>query len=86
MTDLPQAAIDAAVRELARAGWHGNPDGMARTALGAAAPLIAAAECERIRQLAIEHGAVYAAICQDPDCIGDDFHDHPFDELLQETR
>jgi hypothetical protein len=96
MTYLPQAAIDATRIAIARlkcvqAGWaFGVPvdgqDEWLDEVVAAAAQLIAAAERERIRQLAIEHGAVYAAICQDPDCIGDDFHDHPFDELLQETR
>jgi hypothetical protein len=91
MTDLTQDAIDAERAE-AREWVQGYfPRGASTQSIamqgyvqGRRAGV--AAERERIRHLAIEHGAVYAAICQDPDCIGDDFHDHPFDELLQETR
>jgi hypothetical protein len=62
MTDLPPAAIDAAhAYDLAhrpRVGhWTRPPDDQVARLLAGAAPLIAAAERERIRQLATKHGA-----------------------------
>jgi hypothetical protein len=80
---VPQAAYDAARARFAEV--YNDPATMTAcivAAVEAAAPHIAGAERERIRQLAVEHGAVYAASCELPKCP-DGFCDHPFDELLE---
>jgi hypothetical protein len=66
VTGIPADAIAAAVEaEGIRAGWpsvsRGTMRAIAATMLAAAAPLIAAAERERIRQLAITRKALYLA-------------------------
>lgn len=58
MTELPQAAIDAAVQAIATyrqqtRGVHQTTADMAACAITAAEPHIAAVERERIRQLAL---------------------------------
>jgi hypothetical protein len=81
-------AVTAAADALLRAEYKDDPGpagaffrARARIALEAAAPLIAAAERERIRQLAIEAGAV-ATKCRMPGCDGP--HHRPFTDLLKE--
>ena len=84
MPDIPQAAVDAAAEAL-REYMPGSDDQDRRFAalealraaapfiVSAAAPLIAANERGRIRQLAIEHGAQY-----DIDVVGG----LPFTDLI----
>lgn len=92
MTDAPPKAIAAAtaavlVRE--RHIYYGDRRAEnAKVAVEAAAPLIAAAERERIRQLAIQHGATYTerdpCKCQDPNCGVIRRAHAPFADLLTE--
>lgn len=89
MIDAPgtiPAEANAAVRE-ALMLFVGDPDWldeMTEAALSAAAPHLAAAERERIRQLAIDSGAIY--ICyshvEDDNGVNRLGKSHPFADLL----
>ena len=76
-TDLPQDARAAA--EAAYRNWRVGDDGEGRlhAALAAAAPLIRAAERERIRQMAVRSNAV---------CVGDEGTNCYFADLIREPR
>jgi hypothetical protein len=92
MTDLPQAAIDAAAQRLwenvrySRAILLGEFErrAIAESILDVAAPLIAAAERERIRQLANDYDAVYPVDREDT--YGGEYQvGVPFADLLEES-
>ncbi len=74
MTEIPQAATDAAAEALGK--YKPKPSSprpylqeAARVMLTAAAPHIAAAERERVRQLAITKGAIFPAATDSSDLV-----------------
>jgi hypothetical protein len=90
MTDLPQATLDVAVDAIrtyrqAQRPFQQTASGMATAALEAAAPLIAAAERERIRLLALHKRAVYCLACDGAPCGYDDIL-RPFADLLTDPE
>lgn len=89
MTDLPQAAIDAALeviksKHLLIGHGRGSDEMFVQAVLAAAAPHLAAAERERIAQLAEKHHATFTKF-HAADCPG---HGRwPFAALIrQETH
>ena len=75
MTDHPPAAILGATRAVAACniGWKtaiDDPATVARAALDAAAPHLAAAERERIRMRSIERIAAYVLARRDGEAVG----------------
>jgi hypothetical protein len=84
MTDLPQAALDASMDAIERLGAGGSRTTV-RIVLEAAAPLIAAAERESIRLLALHKRAVYCLACDGAPCGYDDIL-RPFADLLTDPE
>ena len=82
MTDVPQAAIDAAMDTIERLGSGGSRTTV-RIVLEAAAPHIAATERASIIQLALRKRAVYCLACDGAPCGYDDIL-RPFADLLTE--